>query len=290
MSGLLKPADLQRYDGLRTKEHLGDGGQGGHTIRVYGTDTSRTKCYSFNSLGFRGEEPMESARLHIFACGCSYTFGEGLDLQETWCQKLKTIAAKNMKCNVADVNVLNFSQAGASNCYISRILLSQTSTFRPDLVVALFTLRERYELYGPDRAAPVHVHASRLDQYKGTEWEHRVEHSWLSLSDDDIAMRYIKNILLLQCHCKAAGIPFVFGSIEAMLDETFFDRIRTPLNRTLLNAVDFRKLVQLARSMIVDRAADGRHPGPESQELFARAFWARASEALGHDGGERRRA
>ena len=34
--------------------------------------------------GFRGEEFDPASPVKLFVCGCSYTFGTGLDLEESW--------------------------------------------------------------------------------------------------------------------------------------------------------------------------------------------------------------
>ena len=47
---------LHPYSGARRSEHFGPDGKGSHSSTTYGFDESDTKTYSFNSLGFRGEE------------------------------------------------------------------------------------------------------------------------------------------------------------------------------------------------------------------------------------------
>jgi hypothetical protein len=261
---------LLPYDGLRKLEHFGSGG-GPYVTNAYGFDRSGSKTYRINSLGFRGQEPSEEPRARIFVCGCSYTFGVGLNAEELWAYKVKDRVAAAWGLDPMQVDLLNFSQGGASNCYIVRMLVCQSTRLRPDLLLALFTHKARYELYDHDRT--VYVMPRWVGMYRNTEWAERVEHSWLGMTEHDLAMRYLKNVLMLQWYCKANEIPFLFGSIEDMVNEGYFEKIRTPVTEPLLAAIDFDRLVPLRASMCVDKAADGSHPGPLSHDLMAEAFW-----------------
>src|SRR5262245_53776473 len=108
---------LLPYDGLRKTEHFGSG-DGPWVTDTHGFDRSGTKTYRFNSLGFRGPEPSPDARARIFVCGCSYTFGVGLNAEEVWADKVKNRVAAAWGLDPMQVDLLNFSQGGASNCYI----------------------------------------------------------------------------------------------------------------------------------------------------------------------------
>lgn len=83
-------------------------------VRRYGKDQSGTKGYRFNSLGFRGEDVSMDAAKRIFACGCSITFGEGLDLEETWSAQFQKKYAARYGIHASTVNLLNFGESGAS--------------------------------------------------------------------------------------------------------------------------------------------------------------------------------
>src|SRR5688572_19890937 len=158
---------LLPYSGLLVRQHFGPS-RGPHTLTTYCTDRSATKSYHFNSLGFRGEEPSAQAEVRIFVCGCSQAFGSGLNAEETWPVKVRDHLAAMWGIDPGRVDLLNFSQGGASNCYITRMLVSQMTRVRPDLVIALFTHKARYELYGEQSAA--HVIPLHGRMYGGTEW------------------------------------------------------------------------------------------------------------------------
>jgi hypothetical protein len=101
--------------------------------------------YRLNSLGYRSDEFDPHARIKIFVCGCSYTFGMGVPYEETWPIRLaRLIAAKN-HLSEHDVLVQNFAQIGASNDYIARTIVQQCERARPDLAVVAFTHLNRAE-------------------------------------------------------------------------------------------------------------------------------------------------
>ena len=114
-------------------------------VSTYGKDQSGTKTYQFNTLGYRGEEESASAQKRIYAGGCSITFGEGLDLEETWPQQFKQRYAAVSGIAADAVNVLNFAESGAANDRIVRTLLEQCRAAKPDLLLAQFTYPNRTE-------------------------------------------------------------------------------------------------------------------------------------------------
>src|SRR5689334_11722829 len=109
---------LLSYSGVRS-DHWGADGKGGHTISTYGAGASHHKTYSFNTAGFRGEDLLPDAAMRLFVGGCSFTFGHGLDIEETWPYKFKLRVAARTGCDPSRINLLNFSQGGASNDYIA---------------------------------------------------------------------------------------------------------------------------------------------------------------------------
>jgi len=56
-----------------------------------GCENKCKKVYYYNSLGYRGEESNEKSKYKIFISGCSYTFGFGLNIEETWGYNFKKI-------------------------------------------------------------------------------------------------------------------------------------------------------------------------------------------------------
>lgn len=273
-------ARLHPYLGIRTREHgRGDGPRTGDT---YGTDISRTKTYAFNALGFRGEEYDPQASFHLFACGCSFTFGTGLNLEETWPAQLGASLGEG-------TNVLNFAQGGASNDYIARTLITQCEASKPDLAVAMFTNAARAEAIADGRVLPLHpLYAKegteaqmlgRLEGYSDAERED-VEALMEDIRDKAVGyysfyeeafgvMNLVRNMLLLQLYCASRKIPlrmsgFDTGKLRAYATD--------PVLAPMIDLLDPDVFVPFDYRDIVDRAADDSHPGPESNARFAARF------------------
>jgi hypothetical protein len=272
---------LKAYSGT-TREHFGGNGRP-HVLSTYGTDHSGTKSYHFNSLGFRGEEHDPDAAATIFVCGCSNAFGLGLNLEETWVHHFKLAYAEKRGLNASDVNVLNFSQGGASNDYITRTLLTQCSQVRPDLVVAQYAPIYRCEsfvdgqpysigtgLWGISMwvrflAVPWAIKSTamrRIWQASGHNRRYSVESG---LADS------LRNMLLLQFYCRANGIRCVmtWSDLRRLDDEVLRDN---PALAPLIAMLDPACLCNFAirdPDILTDAAADGRHPGPATNAAFA---------------------
>lgn len=271
---------LHPYSGARRSEHFGPDGKGSHSSTTYGFDESDTKTYSFNSLGFRGEEFDPDAPLKLFVSGCSNTFGVGIEYEESWPFLFKQRLAEQRDLPASSVNLMNFSQGGASNDYVTRTLLEQSAQARPDAIIAGFTHRRRFELF--DGRTAFHIGAIKLeelDQAGGEYAELKKRAEFLILGSDEIQqkMQMIKNVLLLQYFCRSQDIPFVFFFFESWTREGLPGELSIPATQPLYEQIDFGSFVAIERAMRVDRAADGLHPGPRSQALLADAAWGKFS-------------
>jgi|ERR671923_861491 hypothetical protein len=267
---------LHPYKGTRRNEHLGPDGRGGHSISSYGEDGPVPKTYSFNSLGFRGEEFDADAPLKLFVCGCSITFGTALDIEESWPFLFRQKLAEQHGLAESSVNLMNFSEGGASNDYITRTLIEQSTQVRPDLIVAGFTHMHRFELL--DESTAFRFNPLMLEKYasaggKFAEMAKLAEFVFLGTDDVQKKMRMIKNVLLLQYFCQSREIPFIFLFLESLLREDLPSALAAPTTQPLFEEIDFDALVPLSPATKVDRASDEVHPGPRSQELIAEAAW-----------------
>ncbi len=72
-----------------------------------GSDNSGKCTYTYNSLGFRGDEPTKQG-FKVMSIGCSHTEGVGLNDDETWSHQL---------CKLINGVDLNFGYGGRSNDY-----------------------------------------------------------------------------------------------------------------------------------------------------------------------------
>lgn len=256
------------------------------TIRRYGSDQSGTKTYTFNSLGYRGAEPNPMARARILTSGCSYTFGEGLDYHEAWVSQFVRLYARQQGLAEEDVDLINLAQGGASNDYIARTVVPHLERVEPNLVVVLFAYKNRAEVMLDDPGHPPVVASlgpwavepdprravpSGASARRAAVRAEGANHHYLTYTDDSGLISALKNMLLVQLGCRAAGIDYVFAWVEHGLLEGL-SRHPNPIVRDLAASLDLDGFCPTAPTdpeRQVDLAPDGVHPGPLSNARFA---------------------
>jgi hypothetical protein len=268
---------LHPYKGTRQDEHFGR--------TAYDDAGLNINTYSFNSLGFRGEEFDPDAPVKLFVCGCSITFGIELELEESWPFLFKQKLATHRSLPASCVNLLNFSEAGASNDYITRTLVEQSARVRPDLIVAGFTQMHRFELL--DESTSFRFNPPMLNVYvkaggKFADMAKLMEFVFLGTDEIQKQMRMIKNMLLLQYFCRSRNIPFLFLFFEAFVGKDLESLLSSPMTRPLYEEIDLDSVVPLTRATDVDRTSDQGHPGPRSSELIADTVWKSFQERFSH--------
>lgn len=281
MTGSLLP-----YDGLRTAEHgVGDGPR---TVSTYATDVTGTVTYRFNGLGFRCEPFDPGAKAQIFVCGCSYSVGVGVAQDDIWPERLRRMITEDRGFGVGDVGLMNFSQGGGSDAYITRMLLAQSARVTPDLAVAAFTHNSRTEIYDGERAPTMLQNYATSDLLRKPEFIHGVEapdHALIDrikLSAEAYYDFYtpkigiasaLKHMLLFQSWCGARDIPHL-SLLMVEEEKVFGGGAEThPSLKMLAELVDRDRVVPVAECRGADIAADGSHPGPRAHALIAeRAF------------------
>lgn len=278
---------LLPFMGFRSREHFGPDGP--RTTRRYDTDQSGLVEYRFNSLGYRGEEYDPQAARHVFACGCSYMFGSGVDYEVTAAHQFKLRYAEAHGLPPEQVNLLNFSMGSASNDYIARTVVSQMMRVKPDLVVVEFTHLTRAEYVNTAELGP-HVYAigpwytfrDKWDEQLRTAQKVDVEGVdgddaldllieagmgyYTYYTDDLAALTFLRNALLVQLTCEKLGVPY----IAALADYTQFWRAIEGFAAGPLAAA-------LDRSVFI-QPAEMRPDMPEAE------FWARMQADRGADG------
>jgi lysophospholipase L1-like esterase len=86
-----------------------------------------------NSLGFRDREVSigKSSSYRIVAIGDSFTYGWGVNLEDTWCKRLET----NLRGKGLDVEVLNLGKPAAGPPEYARIADVALPLLKPDMVL-----------------------------------------------------------------------------------------------------------------------------------------------------------
>jgi len=232
-------------------------------IRAYGTDTSGRIKYEFNSLGFRGEEYNQFAKKNIFVGGCSWTFGVGLNVKDTWPFKFKKKVASMYKLKYKDVNLMNFAVAAASNDYIVRVLLEQSVRVKPDLIICISAQSFWKEYIKGNQIRTILPNCV-------TEKSPRPFKDYCGYITMELALLdTLKNMFILQSFCKLNGINYAINFNEK--DIKLFEMKRMKLN----NVINFyyglidKKGVMNFHFDILDRAVDYDHAGAKSNEIFA---------------------
>jgi hypothetical protein len=216
--------------------------------------------YAFNSLGFRGEEYDHSAMFHLFACGCSFTYGMGIKWEQTWPYVFKERLATKRGWSINQVNLLNFGQQAASNDYIARTILSQCARSRPDLVLALFTAKERAEFVQNNRIGSI-----------GPWLQNEESLNYYRCYTEELGMiNLLKNVLLVQQFCQIHEIPCLISIFyhAELSNPAFMDH---PIIGSLMAQVRWENVCPF--SLIDFRCDVGRmchHPGPLSNLCFGR--------------------
>jgi hypothetical protein len=225
--------------------------RGGHPI--YGENDI---IYRFNSLGYRCPEFEVDADIRIVTVGCSYVVGQALPqpavFPELFAERLRLESRKK-------VVVWNLAKCGASNDYISRLLYLAIPRLDPQIVLINFThgarreyvsVQDRLITYNPTFAPSDEVTKGIFNQFAA-----------LSSPFDD-QLNFFKNYKAVES--LLAGRQWLFSHIrpqefEPIAAHVNLSRYAGPL-------------------LIVDRARDGGHPGPESHRRLAELYWAKFNE------------
>ena len=276
----LRPVGVSPYYGSHSEHRRSE------TTRRYGSDQSGTKTYTFNSLGYRGAEPNPTAKARVLTSGCSYTFGEGLDYHEAWVARFADLYARHHGLDAEDVDLINLAQGGASNDYIARTVVPHLERVHPDLVVVLFTYKNRAEVMlddpgNPPLVASLGPWAVEHDPSRGVPTGGRARQAavrakgasyhYLTYTDDSGLINALKNMLLVQFACRATGIDYLFSWVEHRLLDGL-PQHPNPIVSDLAASLDRNRLCPTAPTdpdRQLDLAPDGVHPGPLSNAKFA---------------------
>ncbi|MEM1448726.1 MAG: class I SAM-dependent methyltransferase [Planctomycetota bacterium] len=221
--------------------------------------------------------------------GESDAFGIGVELEETWAYGVALREAKRLGIDESELCVMNFAEGGSSNSAIARMVLTQCSCVRPDLVLINFAQHQRIEAYANGSTFPVgpwhdtehaeqtvaHAHeAGGLKARLGDQLERA--RAFLRYCDHDQGLfQSTRDVLLVQSMLKAEGIEalaiartpehylrpeivedFALGPLVELIDREFFRLDISPLH--LVEDVDW---------------SDVQHYGPRTHAAVAeRAF------------------
>jgi hypothetical protein len=255
----------------------------------FGGDASGRVAYSFNSLGFRGEEFRPAADRHIFVSGDCLTFGLGLEYSDCWTSVFQREYARIHGLHESNVNLCNFSSNGCSNSYIARTLIGQCSRVRPSLAIAALTSAPRAEMLydrrsyniGPWWLTPGYAERALTAGYDQQLFQmiRLKAKAYFDLHTDLWAeQETVKNALLLQLFFQSRQIPFLIGIFSTKPKGELPDREILKPWTTLLDCKTVFGVPIL--DCVVDRTVLN-HPGAASALLIAEKFASRYREVFG---------
>ena len=172
-----------------------------HSQSTY-TWTKDNVNYTFNSYGYRGDEPVCDGDINILVCGDSHTFGVGLDDLQVWTAQLKKMCEKKFK----KVKIINLSCPGASNDYIARVLYCALQKLNPDFVIAQYTYPNRREAIWQSGLL-WELNTTIPDNHNQDEYEE--EQAWfMTINDHTDAYNIQRNHNLVQAICNSKKIDY----------------------------------------------------------------------------------
>jgi len=211
------------------------------------------KRYKTNTYGYRCPEfrPLQDGGKNVVVLGCSHTFGEGLEEQETW---VSLVAKESNKI----LRWWNLAQPGASADLMIRILYGAEKVLFPKFIIACWPASSRRE---------------RLDK------------NVQNLTSDNVLLKtenehtdknvFLKNLFFLEkfaekigartFHCFAEDSYELDSNLQVLKDHTI---------KNCWPEWDRHHLPEAKREYITtpSLAQDGVHYGVEHHRVFARLF------------------
>jgi hypothetical protein len=205
------------------------------TSKTSSTDNSGKCLYTYNELGFRADSIYKEG-FKVMSIGCSLTEGIGVNDDETW---------SRVFCDsIGGVN-LNFGLGGRSNDYITRALITYYDLIKPDLVLIMYTIVNRKEIYTDDNNVEPFMSTHSWGYLSRTSKGKNIQNSLVSIQNDNSDyVNWYKNHLL----------------IKNFLDNK---KCKWIWNGENLN-IDYQDVNRFDSGMIpfIDLGSDGTHPGP----------------------------
>jgi len=209
--------------------------------------------YKTNSLGYRCPEfhPLPDGGKNVVVLGCSHTFGEGLEENETWVNQVAKQSNKILRW-------WNLGQPGASADLMIRILYGTEKVLFPKIIIACWTAESRRE---------------RLDLYP----QNLTSNDSLLKTENNNTDRnnFLKNVFLLEkfaeknqaktFHCFAESVYKLDNNLQVLKEYTI---------KNCWPEWDKHHLPEAKREHIItpNLARDGVHYGAEHHGVFARLF------------------
>jgi hypothetical protein len=209
--------------------------------------------YETNSLGYRCPEfrPLPDGGKNVVVLGCSHTFGEGLEENETWVSQVAKESSKILRW-------WNLGQPGASADLMIRILCGTEKVLFPKIIIACWSAQSRRE---------------RLDQIP----QNLTSDNALLKTENNNTDRnnFLKNVFFLEKFAEKAGAKTFHCFAEDVYE--LDNNLQVLKDYTIKNCWpewDRHHLPEAKRNIITkpSLARDRVHYGAEHHQVFARLF------------------
>ena len=214
-----------------------------------------------NSYGYRCPEfqPLPDGGKNVVVLGCSHTFGEGLEEEETWVSQVAKQSNKILRW-------WNLARPGGNADQMIRILYGTEKVLFPKIIVACWPAWSRRE---------------RLDSQPQNLTS---DNSLLSMENDNTDRNnFLKNVFFLEKFAEKTGVKtfHCFSQDVYELD----NNLQVLKDFTIKNCWpewDRHHLPEAKRKRITtpNLARDGVHYGTEHHQVFARLFLERFKSKL----------
>lgn len=214
-----------------------------------------------NSYGYRCPEfqPLPNGGKNVVVLGCSHTFGEGLEEEETWVSRVAKKTNKTLRW-------WNLARPGGNADQMIRILYGTEKVLFPKIIVACWpavTRRERLDLYPQNLTGD--------DNLLKTENSNTDQNNFL------------KNLFLLEKFAERNEAKTFYCFAEDVYELT--SNLQVLKDYTIKNSWpewDRHHLPEAKRKHITtpSLARDGVHYGLEHHQIFAQKFYERFKSKL----------
>ena len=216
--------------------------------KTSGSDDTEKCIYTYNSLGFRGDEPTKNG-FKIMSIGCSITEGVGVNDNETWSSQFTKLIPYGVD--------MNFGTGGRSNDFIVRCLLTYYDLINPDLVLIMYTSPQRREIYTNDGGIEPFIPTAKWGYMEETNQGKETHEYLVNLqNDNEDYINWYKNHLLIKYFLESKKCNWLWNG--------FFD---IPSEYTEFNRFDGEY------GHLIDKGVDGVHPGPLHNKSYAKSLY-----------------
>lgn len=242
---VLKYWTIENFEISSYRWHLKD--RKNKTYKTSGSDNTGLCTYTYNELGFRGDS-INKKGFKVMSIGCSLTEGVGVNDHETWPFYFTQHIPNSVN--------MNFGTGGRSNDFISRCLLTYYDLIKPDLVLIMYTLPFRKEIYTKLGGVEPYTPVSTWGYTKETEEGIFTQQTLVSLqNENDDFINWYKNHLLIKNFLENKNCNWLWNGSFLLYEYTENNRFDG------------------AYKNFIDMGVDNSHPGPTHNKKYSESLY-----------------